>query len=268
MEERSLHPPHPTASILEYINDSHSHFHFPMLEVRNVTAAYRDRWAIQNVSFVLQPGQATNLLGPNGAGKSTLMKVMLGLVPPVSGSILWHNQPFAPYRQRVAYVPQRTVIDWDYPITVQNVVRMGRTRQTGWLRSFSAASNAIAHHALDRVGMADYAHRQIGELSGGQQQRVFIARALAQEADLFFLDEPFAGVDQTTETILFDLFAELKAAGKTLLVISHDFGDTLAHYDQFLLLNQTLIAAGTQSEVICPACLEQAYGKRFYLAAA
>ncbi len=239
-----------------------------MLEVCHLTASYRNHLALQDVSFVLHPGQVTNLLGPNGAGKSTVLKALLGLIPLHSGTILWQKTPFRQHLRRVAYVPQRSTIDWDYPITVENVVRLGRVRQTGWFRDLSPRAKAIARYALDRVGMADYGRHPIGELSGGQQQRVFIARALAQEADIFFFDEPFTGIDHQTEAVLFDVFAQLKAEGKTLLVISHDLGNHLAHYDQFLLLNQTLIAAGSQKEVMCPDCLERAYGKGFFIRAA
>ncbi|MDY6940441.1 MAG: metal ABC transporter ATP-binding protein [Cyanobacteriota bacterium] len=231
-----------------------------MLEVCNLAVRYRQTWAVRDLSFSLQPGQLTGLLGPNGAGKSTVLKALLGLLPTANGTIRFNDRPLPTQLKRVAYIPQRTQIDWDYPITVQNVVMMGRVRATGWLRSPGRRSREIVREALTRVGMWDYRQRQIRQLSGGQQQRVFLARALAQQAELFFFDEPFSGIDKQTETILFEVFAELKAEGKTLLVVSHDLGDTLEHYDRILLLDRQLIAAGTQREVLTSENLQKAYG--------
>lgn len=237
-----------------------------MLEVRNLTVSYRNCPAIRNISFCLQPGQVNVLLGPNGAGKSTLVKAMLGLVRTDRGVVTWRGQPLVRQLRRVAYVPQRSLIDWDYPVTVWQVVMMGRTQHTGWLRSPSRQSRTVAREALERVGMGSYRRRQIGELSGGQQQRTFLARAIAQQADLLFFDEPFAGIDKTTEAIIFEIFNELKAQGKTLLVISHDLGESLDAYDQFLLLNQELIAVGSKTQVLTSENLARAYGKVVTLA--
>ncbi|AFZ33688.1 Iron-chelate-transporting ATPase [Stanieria cyanosphaera PCC 7437] len=233
-----------------------------MLEVYDLAVNYRDTWAIKAVSFCLQPGQVTGLLGPNGAGKSTLVKAILGLVPSAKGIVKFGSQPLKRQLKRVAYVPQRTQIDWDYPITVQKVVMMGRIPTIGWFRQPSRQSKLIVKNALERVGMWQYRQRQIRELSGGQQQRVFLARAIAQQADLFFFDEPFNNIDRNTEEVIFEVFSELKAQNKTLLVISHDLGETIAHYDQLLLLNQELIAVGSKAEVLNPENLQQAYGKK------
>jgi ABC-type Mn2+/Zn2+ transport system ATPase subunit len=232
-----------------------------MLEVCNLAAGYGNMEAVRNISFCLQPGQIIALLGPNGAGKSTLVKAILGLIPTGRGTVKFGDRPLKQQLRQVAYVPQRSYIDWDYPITVGNVVMMGRTRQTGWFRTPSRYAKEKAKAALERVEMEKYARYKIGELSGGQQQRVFLARALAQEADLFFFDEPFAGVDQKTEEIMFAVFAELKAADKMLLVISHDLGESLAHYDRILLLNQQMIASGDRVKVLTSENLERAYGK-------
>ncbi|MGL4883733.1 MAG: metal ABC transporter ATP-binding protein [Waterburya sp.] len=232
-----------------------------MLEVCNLSVNYRHTWAIENVSFTLQPGQVTGLLGPNGAGKSTLITAILGLVPLAEGVVQWASKPVTKQLQRVAYVPQRSQIDWDYPVTVEKVVMMGRVALTGWFRNHSKQSRLIVKEALQRVGMWQYRQRQIRELSGGQQQRVFLARAIAQEADLLLLDEPFNNVDRQTETIIFDIFAELKAQQKTLLVISHDLSETLENYDQLLLLNKRLIACGSQSEVLTNENINQAYDR-------
>lgn len=231
-----------------------------MLEVNDLTVSYRNSWAVQDVSFCLQPGQMTGLLGPNGAGKSTVVKAVLGLIPTVSGVVRFGSRPLKRQLKRVSYVPQRSQIDWDYPITVENVVMMGRIPATGWFRKPDHQSYNIVTDALKRVGMWSYRQRQIGELSAGQQQRVFIARALAQEADLLFFDEPLAEVDSQTETIIFDVFQELKSVQKTLLVITHDLGESLEHYDQLLLLNKSLIAVGSKKEVITQENLKKAYG--------
>lgn len=236
-----------------------------MLKVSNMAVFYRDRSAVSNISFSLQPGQITGLLGPNGAGKSTLLKGMLGLIPTATGNATLDGQPLIQQLQRTAYVPQRSQIDWDYPISVEKVVMMGRIRQTGWFRSFSRYSQEVVSAAIERVGMTPYIHRQIGELSGGQQQRVFLARAIAQQADVFFFDEPFSGVDKQTEEIMYNVFSELKAAGKILLVISHDLGETLNCYDQLLLLNKELIAMGSAEEVMTVDNLKFAYGQKLHL---
>lgn len=236
-----------------------------MLEVRNLAVSYREIQAVRNVSFCLQAGQVAALLGPNGAGKSTLVQAILGLIPVEQGWVQWNARSLKNQLKRIAYVPQRTKIDWDYPITVQNVVMMGRIRATGWFRSPSRRSREIAASALKRVEMWEYRQRQIRELSGGQQQRVFLARALAQQADLFFFDEPFAGIDRKTEEILFEVFDELKALDKTILVVSHDLGATLERYDRLLLLDKELIASGSREQVMTPENLKKAYGRTLQL---
>ncbi|NEO32256.1 MAG: metal ABC transporter ATP-binding protein [Symploca sp. SIO3C6] len=232
-----------------------------MLEVHNLAVSYRNTWAISDITFSLKPGQSVALLGPNGAGKSTMVKAMLGLIPIASGTVKFCSDPLLKQLQRVAYVPQRTQIDWDYPITVWNVAMTSRTKYTGWFRQPSRQSLEIVRAALERVGMLEYCHCQIGELSGGQQQRVFLARALAQQAELLFFDEPFVGVDKKTEEIIFEIFAELKLHNKTLLVVSHDLGTSLEKYDQLLLLNKQLIAVGSREQVLTADNLNKAYGQ-------
>jgi manganese/iron transport system ATP-binding protein len=238
-----------------------------MLEVQNLAVNYRGVCALENVSFRLAPGQLIGVIGPNGAGKSTMIKAMLGLVPAASGVVKFRSRPLKQQLRQVAYVPQRTQIDWDYPISVWNVVMMASTVHAGWFRSPSRRTLDIVRAALRRVGVLELRDRQIGELSGGQQQRVFLARSLAQEAELFCFDEPFVGVDKKTEAIIFEIFAELKSAGKTLLAISHDLGETLNQYDQVLLLNKQLIAAGSRREVFTSANIQQAYGQNLRCAA-
>ncbi|NJL00944.1 MAG: metal ABC transporter ATP-binding protein [Spirulinaceae cyanobacterium SM2_1_0] len=232
------------------------------LDICNLTAGYRGSTAIANINAQLQGGEVVDVLGPNGAGKSTLLKAMLGLMPCLQGSTQLDGQPLHQQLRRVAYVPQRSAIDWDYPIAAWNVAMMGRTRQTGWLRPPSRQSREIVAAALDRMGMLALAQRPIGELSGGQQQRIFLARALAQEADAFCLDEPFVGVDKQTEAVIYALFAELKAAGKLLVVVSHDLSENLDHYDRFLLLNRQVIALGDRAQVFTPENLARAYGSQ------
>jgi manganese/iron transport system ATP-binding protein len=234
-----------------------------MLEICNLSVNYRHSLAIENLSFTLQPGQVTGLLGPNGAGKSTLVKAMLGLVPLTRGTAKWLGRPVSKQLKRVAYVPQRSQIDWDYPVTVEKVVMMGRVITTGWFRQHNQRATRLVRNALERVGMWQYRQRQIRELSGGQQQRVFLARAIAQEAELFLLDEPFNNIDRNTKEIMFEVFAELKAQQKTLLVISHDLSETLENYDRLILLNKQIIASGSKEKVLTNKNINQAYEKHF-----
>ena len=248
---------------LRSAGDNHSH-NFLMLEIQQLAVNYRGVRALDRIDFRIEPGELVGLIGPNGAGKSTLLKAMLGLIPTASGTIKYCTCPLCQHLERVAYVPQRSQVDWDYPITVWNVVMMARTRQLGWLRRPGAAAKAIVNGALDRVGMLDLKHRRIGELSGGQQQRVFLARALAQQADLFLFDEPFTGIDKKSEAVLLEVFAELRTAGKILLVSTHEWGKSLSQLDRILLLNQSLIADGSPAQVMTPANLQQAYGVSFH----
>lgn len=235
-----------------------------MLEIQQLAVNYRGVRALEQIDFRINPGELVGLIGPNGAGKSTLLKAMLGLIPTVHGTVKYCNCPLCRHLERVAYVPQRSQIDWDYPITVWNVVMMARTRQLGWFRRPGAAAKAIVNEALDRVGMLDLKDRRIGQLSGGQQQRVFLARALAQQADLFLFDEPFTGIDKKTEAVMLEVFAELRTAGKILLISTHEWGKSLSQLDRILLLNQSLIADGSPQQVMTAANLQQAYGVSFH----
>lgn len=231
-----------------------------MLEVRHLAVNYRGVTAVEDVSFSLEPGQIVGVIGPNGAGKSTMVKAILGLIPTENGVVRYRDRAISQQLGEVAYVPQRSQIDWDYPISVQNVVMMARTRHTGWWREPSRQSREIVKAALERVGIWELRNRQIGELSGGQQQRVFLAQSLAQEAELFFFDEPFSGVDKKTEAVIFEVFDELKAEGKILLIIGHELGEASRKYDRFLLINKQLIADGDRSEVITADNIQRAYG--------
>ncbi|MCG9886124.1 MAG: metal ABC transporter ATP-binding protein [Cyanobacteria bacterium] len=232
------------------------------IAVRGLRARYRSVEALRDISVTLSPGRLTAIIGPNGAGKSTFMKAMLGLIPTEAGTVIYGDRPLIECRDRVAYVPQRSQVDLTYPATVAEVVLMGRTRQTGWFRGFSATSRQRVRTALERVELWDLRDRPIGALSGGQQQRAFLARSLAQGAEVFFFDEPLVGVDRRTEAIVLDVFQELAAAGHTVVVVNHDLGDVMARFDEVVLLNRELIAAGHRRFVLNDELLSRAYGGR------
>lgn len=230
------------------------------ITVSHLGASYRTVEALRDITLKLEPGRVTGIIGPNGAGKSTLLKAMLGLIPISSGSAIYEEKPLHDRLEILAYVPQRSQIDWTYPATVWDVVMMGRVKKTGWFRRFSAVSRRIAADALGRVGMSDYGDRPIGQLSGGQQQRVFLARSLAQEAEIFCFDEPFVGVDKKTESIIFNIFRELANAGKIVIVVNHDLGESITNFDDLVLLDKELIASGTREAVLTEENLHRAYG--------
>lgn len=233
----------------------------PPVEVWNLTVAYDRRPVLRGVTFHCAPGTVTAVMGPNGAGKSTLFRALLGLLPPAAGRVRIFGEPPHRQRHRVAYVPQRELIDWDFPATVWDVVMMGRVRQVGWLRRPGEEDRRRVAAALAQLGLEDLADRPIGALSGGQQQRVFLARALAQGADLLLLDEPFVGVDAATEEVIFATLARLKAEGRTILVIDHDLS-AADRYDRVLLLNGRLVADGPPRQVLTPEHLRATYGGR------
>ena len=232
------------------------------LEVHDLHVAYRRRPVLWDVDFAVPEGRLVGIIGPNGAGKTTLIKAVLGIVPPVSGHVLIYGRPYESQRHLVGYVPQRESVDWDFPIDVLDVVLMGRYGRLGLGRRPTARDREAAMAALRQVGMAEYAHRQIGQLSGGQQQRVFLARALAQDARVYFMDEPFAGVDAATEKAIIDLLKELKAAGKTVFVVHHDLSTVREYFDWVILLNMRLIAAGPTETTFTVENLQKTYGGR------
>ena len=229
-----------------------------IIEVQNLSVHYQGNSALKNVSFTVSKGTIVGVIGPNGAGKSTLMKAMLGLEKK-TGSVHLFGQQIKNLRKKIAYVPQRNMIDWDFPVRVEDVVVMGRYMHIPWYKRTGKADKAKAFDALKKVGMEDFADRQIGELSGGQQQRVFIARALTQDADLFFLDEPFVGIDVISEEIIVNLLRELRDEGKTIFVIHHDLSKVEKYFDQLVLLNQKLIHAGNVKDVYSAANIKRAY---------
>jgi manganese/iron transport system ATP-binding protein len=230
-----------------------------MLVIQDLSVRYRKNLALERASLTIQPQRIVGIIGPNGAGKSTFIKAILDLIS-YTGTVTYQDKPLKGQMKQVAYVPQRTAVDWDYPATVEDVAMMGRCIHIGWFRWASAKDRAIVHESLVRVGMESFAERQIGELSGGQQQRVFIARALAQKADLLFFDEPFVGVDQLSEAIIFQIFKELRNEHKTVLVVNHDLGEAVSYYDDILLLKNRVVAFGPRETVFTDKNLALAYG--------
>ena len=236
----------------------------PLL-VEDVTVAYHHRPVLWNIDYQAPRGKLIAIVGPNGSGKTTLIKATLDLVPRAAGQVLIFGEPYRQQRHRVGYVPQRTSVDWDFPVSALDVVAMGMYRQIGWLRPVSRKYRVAAKQALDRVGMLDFASRQINQLSGGQQQRVFLARALAQNADLYFMDEPFAGVDAATERAIVDILRQLRESGKTVIVVHHDLQTVHEYFDEVVLLNMRLIAAGPTADVFTPENLRKTYGGKLAL---
>ena len=232
----------------------------PPIEAHDLTVAYRKRPVLWNIDFKLPEGKLIGLIGPNGAGKSTLIKAIMGLLPFTSGFVRVYGKPFDRQRERVAYVPQRETVDWDFPTNALDVVLMGRYGRLSLLGRPSRADREIAMECLRKVSMEGYAERQISQLSGGQQQRVFLARALAQNADCYLMDEPFAGVDVSTEKAIIVLLKELKNQGKTILVVHHDLHTVAEYFDWVMLLNMRLVAFGPTSEILTDEQLKLTYG--------
>ena len=229
------------------------------IEVKNLTVSYGPRPALLDVSFQIKPGQLIGIIGPNGSGKSTLIKAILGFVKRDFGTIRILGKPVEKAKGLVAYVPQRGAVDWDYPITVEQVAMMGRFGEILWYRRPSEKDHKIVRQSLKMVRMDEFHKQQIGQLSGGQQQRVFMARALAQGAEVLLLDEPFAGVDAATERAILDVLANAKDAGKTLLVVHHDLATASEYFDQLLLLKQRLFAFGSPKDVLQQTLLSEVY---------
>ena len=228
----------------------------------DITVAYREKPVLWDIDFEVPAGVRCAIVGPNGAGKSTLLKTILGLIKPVAGRVQIFGEPYAKQRRRVGYVPQRGSVDWDFPTTVLDVVMMGRYGHLGWFRQPGRAERKLAEDALKRVAMLDFRDRQISQLSGGQQQRVFLARALVQDAELYFLDEPFTGVDITTEKAIVNVFKEMQERGKTVVAVHHDLETLPEYFDWVLLLNVRREALGPVDEVLTPENLRRTYGGR------
>lgn len=230
------------------------------LKISDLSVAYQKKPVLRNISFEVPEGKLIGIVGPNGAGKSTLIKAALGLIPRLSGSVEIYRRPYKLQRKIVGYVPQRESVDWDFPTNALDVVMMGRYGHLGWVKRPSRTEKEFAMECLSKVGMADFASRQISQLSGGQQQRIFLARALAQDAKLYFMDEPFVGVDAATEKAIITLLNDLKAEGKTVLVVHHDLATVKDYFDWVLLLNVELKAFGPTNSVFTSEKLQQTYG--------
>ncbi len=227
-----------------------------------MTVAYHRKPVLWDIDLIAPEGKLIGIVGPNGAGKSTLIKAVLGLVPAASGRVTFYGKPYARQRHCVGYVPQRESVDWDFPVTTTDVVMMGTYGQLGWLRRPGTRQRETARRCLEQVGMTAMADRQIRQLSGGQQQRVFLARALAQDASIYFMDEPFSGVDAATESAILCLLQSLRREGKTVLVVHHDLPTVRQYFDHVILLNMRLIAAGPTETTFTNENLQKTYGGR------
>jgi manganese/zinc/iron transport system ATP- binding protein len=237
------------------------------LSAHAITVAYHRKPVLWDVDYDAPPGALIAVVGPNGAGKSTFIKACLGLTPLAAGAVEFWGRPYREVRRRVGYVPQRESVDWDFPVSALDVAAMGRYGRIGWLRPVSRAHKRVALASLDRVGMASFADRQISMLSGGQQQRVFLARALAQEADLYFMDEPFAGVDAATERAIIDVLRDLRSRGTTVICVHHDLQTVPQYFDHVLMMNMRVVAAGPVAAVFTRENLHKTYGGRLTLLA-
>ena len=234
-------------------------------EIHDMTVAYHHRPVLWDIDFTIPEGKLVGIVGPNGAGKTTLIKAALGLVPLASGKVEIYGKSYDEQRHLVGYVPQRESVDWDFPVTVRDVVLMGTYGRLGWFRRPGLAEREIAQRCLEEVDIAPLADRQIRQLSGGQQQRVFLSRALAQEAQVYFLDEPFAGVDAATEAAIFQLLHSLRSSGKTVMVVHHDLQTVRDYFDHVILLNMRLVACGDVESTFTTENLQKTYGGRLTL---
>lgn len=229
------------------------------IRIRDLTVSYDLKPVLWDIDLDIPKGVLMAIVGPNGAGKSTLIKAILNLVKPVTGKVLFNNQPYKKVQKQISYVPQRGSVDWDFPTTVFDVVLMGRYGHIGWFKRPTNKDKELATEALEKVGMLDFIDRQIAELSGGQQQRVFLARSLVQDANIYLLDEPFQGVDIKTEKAIITILKELKEAGKTVVVVHHDLDTVREYFDYVTLLNLKVIASGKVSEVFTKDNLKITY---------
>ncbi|MBC1515757.1 metal ABC transporter ATP-binding protein [Listeria immobilis] len=230
------------------------------MNIQNLTISYKQKVAIENVSLQIASSKLTGIIGPNGAGKSTLLKGMMGLIPRENGQIILDGVPLSTWKKKIAYVPQRSEVDLTFPITVLDMVLLGTYPTLGLVKRPGKKEKQIALEALEQVEMTSFRKRQIGELSGGQLQRVFIARALAQHAEIFFLDEPFAGIDMTSEALIMKLLKKWRDSGKTIVVVHHDFHKVAAYFDEIILLNKKIIAHGLVEQTFTEDNIKTAYG--------
>lgn len=234
----------------------------PVLEVHNLSASYNRKPVLWDIDFRLEGGQIVGIVGPNGSGKTTLLRNIMGLMEADSGYVKLFGGDLKDVREKVSYVPQRESVDWDFPVSVREVVEMGRFRSRNLMRRLKAQDQDLVDQALEKVGMLEYAQRQISQLSGGQQQRVFLARALAQNADLYLMDEPFVGVDAATEDAILGVLSALRNQGKTVVIVHHDLQTAYQYFDSMILLNTRLVAYGPKEKVFTKETLQEAYGGR------
>ena len=234
----------------------------PALEVHNLTVSYNRKPVLWDIDFSLPKGQLIGIVGPNGSGKTTLLKTIMGLLDPDSGFVEVNGKPLKEVREQVSYVPQRESVDWDFPANVIDVVKMGRYKKSNLFKKLSKEDKRITVESIEKVGLLEYSQRQIGQLSGGQQQRVFIARSLAQQGDIYLMDEPFVGVDAATEDAILKLLVEMKNQGKTVIIVHHDLQTAYEYFDWMVLLNTRLVAYGPKEEVFTHKNLQEAYGGR------
>jgi len=239
----------------------------PPIEVHDLTVSYDKKPVLWNVDVVFPGGEIIGIIGPNGAGKSTLIKAIMGLIPAESGWVRINGEPLSEQRQAIGYVPQRESVDWDFPVTVRDVVLMGTYGRLGLFRRPGKKERDLANACLEQVGMAAFVDRQIANLSGGQRQRVFLARALAQDSQIYLMDEPFAGVDAATEAAIIELLRTMKKKGRTLLVVHHDLQTAPEYFDSILMLNMRLVAFGPTTQVFTPQLLHKTYGGRLTILA-
>lgn len=233
-----------------------------IIQIEDLTVAYDEKPVIWDVDLEIPKGVLAAIIGPNGAGKSTLLKSILGLIPATAGVIKAYNKPIKSVRSQIGYVPQRTGVDWDFPTTALDVVQMGSYGRLGWIKRPGKKEFYRSMEALEKIGMHEFANRQISQLSGGQQQRIFLARALVQDADLYLMDEPFQGVDAATERAIITLLKEFRENGKTVIVVHHDLQTVPEYFDWVVLLNVRKIASGSVSEVFTQENLRKTYGGR------
>ena len=245
-------------SVRRNMNDEQT---FP-IEIKNLSVTYRTEPALWNIDLNLPEGKLIAVVGPNGAGKSTLIKAVMGLVPITAGKVSIYGKQYSKQRSKVAYVPQRGTVDWDFPTDALDVVEMGLYGKLGWLRRPNSQTREKARECLAKVGLEDYADRQIGQLSGGQQQRVFVARALAQDPQIFLMDEPLNGVDAITEETILSILEDLKKEGKTIVMVHHDLQTVDKYFDWVVMLNRNLISAGPIKEVFTKENLDIAYQEK------
>jgi manganese/zinc/iron transport system ATP- binding protein len=237
----------------------------PALDVSHLTVSYQSSPTLMDFSVCVPQGVMCGIIGPNGAGKTTFIKAVLGLIPVAAGNIKILGDSITHVRNRIAYIPQRSSVDWDFPLTVFDMVLMGCYGRLGWFKRPSNADHVKVYESLAAVGLAHYANQPINVLSGGQQQRAFLARALMQDAQIYFLDEPFAGVDIATEQVIINLFKQLRDEGKTVIVVHHDLFTASSYFDWAMLLNKTCVVSGPVEQVLTPMYLEKTYGAHFAL---